>query len=71
MSHCSVYLPVLTVSPKAFGKTKELLQNAKTFNDLYKVRKYSYILSFLNDKNPVNTIILRNVPVQSRMRYIV
>ena len=46
MSHCSVYLPVLTVSPEAFGKTKELLQNAKNFNDLYKVRKYSYILSF-------------------------
>ena len=46
MSHCSVYLPVLTVSSEAFGKTKELLQNAKNFNDPYKVRKYSYILSF-------------------------
>ena len=46
MSHFSVYLPVLTVSPEAFGKTKELLQNTKNFNDPYKVRKYSYILSF-------------------------
>lgn len=46
MLGCSVYPPVLTVSPRAFGTTKELLPNAKNIDDPYKVRKYYYVLSF-------------------------
>lgn len=46
MSHRSVYPPVLTVSPGASGKIRELLPNAENFNDPCKVTKYSYILVF-------------------------
>lgn len=68
MSHCSVYLPVLTVSPEAFGKLKSYWKMQRTLMTRIKLENKATSFPFEHEK-PVNSIILRDVLVQSRMRY--